>query len=93
MSGADMLIKNLLSAAGIDPEKVKNEVQEFGRQLAAKIASMDKSLEELKAQQTLTYEMIVNLSLKLQAQAQAKASDLAVSTVAAPNGGMPRAKR
>lgn len=64
MAGMDMLIKSIVQAAGIDPEKVKGEIQEYGRQLAVKIQSMDNSLMELKKQQDAIYNMLLQLALK-----------------------------
>lgn len=51
MSGMEMLMKNIMQAAGLDPEKVKVEIQQYGAQLAEKIASMDRALADLKASQ------------------------------------------
>lgn len=89
VSGVDMLIKNILSAAGIDPVKVTSEIQEYGKQLAAKIESMDKSLRDLKTQQDAMYEILLSLALKDRKPAADLAADLA-AIAAPPNGGVAR---
>lgn len=90
MSAIDMLVKNVMQSAGIDPEKVKAEIQEYGRQLAAKVESMDRQLTELKLQQTLMYELLVNLSLK--GRKAGEAGELGTAAIAAaPNGEKPHA--
>lgn len=58
MSGMEMLINNIMKASGVDPEKVKADIIDFGKKLNDRIASMDQSLAELKACQTKMEETI-----------------------------------
>jgi hypothetical protein len=83
MSGVDMLVKSLMQSLGVDPEKVKAEIQQYGQQLAGKISSMDGSLAEIKAQQGAMYEMLVSLALKNRPDTPAEKS----AEIAASNGG------
>ena len=71
LSGVEMLIKNVMAAAGIDPEKVRQEIADYGKQLGQKITSMDQSLAAIKEEQAalrkefaVMYELLLNLSLK-----------------------------
>ena len=74
MSGIDMLVKNIMQAAGVDPEKVKLEIQQYGKQLAEKIESMDRSMRELKEQQALMYDLLLGLALKDRKQGEIAAA-------------------
>ena len=58
MTGVDMLIQNLLRASGLDPEKVKGDIQAFGKRLEEKIANMDASMQAIREDQAALREAI-----------------------------------
>lgn len=61
MNGMEMLITNLLKASGVDPEKVKTDLVEYGKKLSERIASMDENLKALQAEQKAIRESIEGL--------------------------------
>ena len=69
MNGMEMLVQSLLKSSGVEPEKVKADIQNFGRNLEAKISSMDASMqairndiEGLRAGQVTISELLLELS-------------------------------
>ena len=51
MTGIDMLVTNLLKASGVDPERVREDIQTYARNLAQKIDSMDRTMGEIRETQ------------------------------------------
>lgn len=52
-TGMDMMVGALLKSAGVDPEKVKEDIADYARKLGDKISSMDNALSALRADQTM----------------------------------------
>jgi hypothetical protein len=64
----DMLISNLLKASGVDPEKVKQDVQTYAKDLAQKIGSMDASMAAIREEQSAILQSMEEMK-KLQSAA------------------------
>lgn len=61
-TGMDMLVASVLKAAGIDPEKAKADLANYGQKLGEKIASLDASLVALRADQAQTYAAVIAIA-------------------------------
>lgn len=58
-SGMDMMVRSVMKMAGVDPEKVKEDILAFGRNLNARIESMDNSMRELRDEQRALRALIM----------------------------------
>ena len=62
MTGMEMLVASVLKAAGVDAEKAKADLANYGRQLGEKISSLDASLVALRSDQQQVYAAVLALS-------------------------------
>jgi hypothetical protein len=58
----EMLVASILKAAGVDPEKAKADLANYGKQLGEKITSLDASLIALRADQAQVFRAVQDLS-------------------------------
>lgn len=61
-TGLDMLVGSILKAAGVDPEKAKTDLANYGRALGDKITQLDASLASLRVEQEQTHAAVVSLA-------------------------------
>ena len=67
MTGIDLLVTNLLKASGVDPEKLKEDIQNYSRNLALKIDSMDRSIHEIQVKQEEILKVLESLLCEVNA--------------------------
>ena len=61
-TGMEMLVSSILKAAGVDAERAKADLANYGRQLGEKITSLDQSLVALRADQQQVYAAVMALA-------------------------------
>lgn len=65
-SGLEMMVMNLMRAAGFDPQAIANKVQEFGNGIERGIADLNKQLGAIHEQQAIINARLERIETALQ---------------------------